>query len=86
MPNYAPKPGLLMTEIEGEAVLLDMESSYYFSLNETGTFIWRAIEDGKEESEIVTGLVAQWDVSADEAARTVAQFVGTLREEGLLRS
>lgn len=75
-----------MTEIDGEAVLLDMESSYYFSLNETGTFIWRALEAGQQESEIIDGLLQAYDVSADQARRTVSDFLTSLRREGLLQA
>ena len=86
MPKLKPKPGLLMTEIEGEAVLLDMDSSYYFSLNETGTRIWRGLEDGLTEDEIVDGIVAEWDVTREEATRTLRDFLDTLEREGLVRT
>ena len=85
MSRLKPKAGLLMTEIEGEAVLLDMESSYYFSLNETGTRIWRGLEDGKTEAEIIEGLVAEFDVTREEAEQTTHAFLESLRSEGLVR-
>ncbi len=75
-----------MTEIEGEAVLLDMESSYYFSLNETGTRIWRGLEDGKTEDEIVDGLVQEFEVTRQEAEQTTRAFLDSLLSEGLLRT
>ncbi len=83
MRTLRPKANLLMTEVEGEAVLLDLDSSYYFSLNETGTHIWRSIELGQTEADIVDSIVAQWDVTRDEAARTVAEFMDMLEKEGL---
>ncbi len=84
MRTIHPKPNLLMTEVEGEAVLLDLESSYYFSLNETGTHIWRAIEKGKNEDEIIVSILAEWDVEREEATRTVNAFFDALIEEGLV--
>lgn len=72
-----------MTEVEGEAVLLDLESSYYFSLNETGTHIWRLIEKGTPESAIVASILDEWDVDQAEAERTVTAFFDSLVSEGL---
>ncbi len=80
-----PRPNLLMTELDGEAVLLDIESSYYFSLNETGTRVWRGLEADKSLEEIVDGIVAEWDVTPDEARETVESFLAALEKEGLIR-
>lgn len=41
-----PCPGVVFKPVEGESVLLDSRSGMYFSLNETSTVLWKALDPG----------------------------------------
>ena len=61
-----------------EAVLLDLETSEYYSLNDTGTFIWERFAAGKPLSSITEELAAEYGISAGQAARDAEAFLKDL--------
>ncbi|QII11529.1 hypothetical protein KsCSTR_21500 [Candidatus Kuenenia stuttgartiensis] len=53
--NYrvTPDPDVVITELEGkEAVLLHLGTKMYFTLNETGLWIWQMLSSGLTPGEI----------------------------------
>ena len=86
MNSYCPHSAVVSTTIdEDESVLLHLERQQYYSLNETGSHIWRLLTEGRDASAIADAMTKKWTVSFDEARRTVRAFLGELREEGLVR-
>ena len=55
-----------------------------FNLNETGALILQALQDGKDVTEIVDLLLAEYDINIQDAEREVNTFVDTLKNNGLL--
>jgi len=69
--------------IKGECLLVplsshiaDMDSLY--RLNETGAFIWNAIDGKKSVSEIARLVADEFDVSQDEAERDTVDFINAI--------
>ena len=52
-------------EVDGEMVLLDMESENYFGLDEVGTAIWQAMQEKETLKEVFDLLLAQYEVEAE---------------------
>ena len=77
-------PDVLTAHLEGEAVLLHLETKQYYRLNETGAAIWKALERGLDPPGIVAALTGEFDVTADVARAEVARVVTELLERGLL--
>ena len=55
-----------------------------FNLNETGALILQALQDGKDVTEIIDLLLAEYDINIQDAEREVNTFVDTLKNNGLL--
>ena len=70
-------------EPEREAVLLHLQTKRYYTLNETGLYIYRKLESGCTFGELVDALLADFDVSEEEAAAECDRFVDFLHREGL---
>ncbi|HHH37305.1 MAG TPA: PqqD family protein [Epsilonproteobacteria bacterium] len=49
-------------EIDGEMVLLDMNSENYFGLDEVGTAIWQAMQEKKLLRDVHADLLEQYEV------------------------
>lgn len=82
----APHPDVLCTVLEtGEAVLLHVRTSIYYSLNETGLRIWSSMVEGLTLDEIGTRLASEFDVSRVRARRSVLRLARTLLDEELIR-
>jgi len=72
-------------EVDGEMVLLDMESENYFGLDEVGTSIWQAMQDKETLKEVLEALLEQYEVEAEVLERDLSDFVDKLVESGLVK-
>jgi len=77
---------VLWRELDGETVLLALESSMYLTLNETGTVLWPLMVEGTTSSEMVERLVAGFDVDPRRAAADATAFVDACRAQSLLEA
>jgi len=81
-----PHPEVVDTELEGEgAVLLHLESQTYFSLNETGTLIWKAMKQGLTLQEICQRLQKEFLVGEDQAEQSVLALMNELAQQQLVQ-
>ena len=71
-------------EVDGEMVLLDMESENYFGLDEVGTAIWQAMQEKETLKEVFDVLLEQYEVEAEMLENDLSDFVGKLQESGLI--
>jgi hypothetical protein len=71
-------------EIDGETILLDLDSSKYLGLNRAGTVLWPAIVQGSSREELVALLATEFDLDAERAARDADAFIAACRERNLL--
>ena len=49
------------------------------TLNGSGTMLWKVLENGTDQNALVDALTAEYDVSREEAASDVEEFLNTLR-------
>jgi hypothetical protein len=63
--------------VAGEAILIDMNSGTYFSLNEVGTMFWEEL-DGRRTLEELAGLIA--DTYNEKSVRFVGRLKRAVRE------
>ena len=86
--KYKAREDVVFTDLDdGSAVLLHLQTKYYFSLNETGSFLWKLIEreGGASPEELIEELCQAFDVGADKAKNDVSEFVADLKTQGLIR-
>ncbi|HWG53411.1 MAG TPA: PqqD family protein [Gemmatimonadaceae bacterium] len=82
--RYRISGDALTAMLSDGAVVLNLHSKRYFSLNETGTRVWALLEDNSGLDEIVQTLTAEYDVAESDARREVMALVEELLREGLL--
>lgn len=70
--------------LEGESVLLNLDSGVYFSLNETGTAAWELFDGATSLTTIGEALSTRFDVSAELARQDLLELTQTLLTEGLV--
>ena len=76
-------PEVVSRTLEGEEVLLQLETGAYFGLNEVGTLIWKFLKAGQSRAEILEKLETEFDVPAIEAAKDFEDFIAELKRKGL---
>ncbi len=77
-------PSVVCAELDGEAVLLDVESGVYYGLNVIGTRIWQLLVQGLDEETIYRQLLREYDVEPVRLQCDVSDFLASLAERGLL--
>ncbi len=76
---------VLFTELEGEAVLLDLHTKLYFSLNNTGVAIWKCLEQEMSIAESVEKICDDYDVLPEQAEKSINQLITALQNEKLIQ-
>lgn len=75
----------IFRDVEGEAVLLNLDTGIYFGLNEVGTRMWRLMEQHGQLDAVRDAIVREFDVNASTAERDILALVAALREKGLVK-
>ena len=71
-------------EVDGEMVLLDMNSENYFGLDAVGTDIWQAMQEKECLTEVLEALLEQYEVEEEVLKKDLLNFVDKLQESGLI--
>jgi uncharacterized protein with gpF-like domain len=80
-----PHSHVVYTEFDGqEAVLVDLNTKRYYTLNETGMLVWRGLERGDSVSQIAREISDRYDVSEENAASSIERLITSLAAHQLL--
>jgi hypothetical protein len=74
---------VLAAHLDGETVLLHMDSKRYFRLNATAQRIWQLLEQKLDSDAIVETLTTEFEVTADDARTAVAALIADLKQHSL---
>lgn len=83
--RLARADGLVASEIDGDLVILSIDSGHFFHLNATGSRLWALLDAPMTVAELCDKARERFAVDADECRRDVGAFVQGLRDKGLLR-
>ncbi len=75
---------VLLQEIEGESVLLDLNSEFYFGLNKVGTRIWQLLSEETSVENVLTKLKGEYGVDEQLLAKDLSNILNALSENGLV--
>jgi hypothetical protein len=83
------KDGFLLRKVAGEFVVVPggnamVDFKAMITLNETGAFLWEALQEEKTEGDLVSALLGEYDVDEATAKEDVSAFVHLLKEKNLL--
>jgi len=70
--------------VEGRAILLHLHTGTYFSLNKSGTLVWRLIDDLGDLSLVREAMYAEYQVPQGAIDEDLDHMIATLEEKGLL--
>ena len=77
-------PTVTHETIDGEAVLINLDSGNYYSLVEAGSLIWALVDRGASASEVHDLLQQTYQGNATEIDRGVQELLTQLQQENLI--
>jgi hypothetical protein len=89
-PRFRASERALLTELgDGTAVLLDLESKFYFTLNETAVFVWRLLSErgspAPSREQLVQAVIAEFETDAAVVQADLTSLLDELSREHLVK-
>lgn len=84
MTIYQASTKYLYSEIDSEAVILDVNSGTYFGLNEVSNRIWQLLQNATAEKDLVQQIIAEYEVTEAEAMNDIQSLLQEMLNAGLV--
>jgi hypothetical protein len=83
------KDGFILKEIAGESVVVPVgdniaDFSATIILSESGAFLWRALEKGANEEQLLKSILSEYNIDAQTAKEDIKAFIDKLTIHNLL--
>ena len=77
-------PDILISEVGGESVLLNLKNERYFGLDDIGTRMWKVLIASDSIQAAYETLLAEYDVEANRLQQDLDELIQKLLEQGLV--
>ena len=77
-------PHVLIRHLDGESVLLNLESERYFGLDATGTRMWELVTTESSTAVAFEKLLNEFEVEPEALRKHLTELLSRLVENGLL--
>jgi hypothetical protein len=82
--DLRPHPDVVWRRLEDDVVLVHLRTNRIYSLNHTAARAWELLSAGVSQADLERSLLDEFDVDADELARSVEDLLQHLSEAGLV--
>lgn len=84
------KDGFILREVAGNFIVVAVGGAVkqfngVITLNEAGAFLWKRLQDGATETELVNALLEEYEVEKEVAEKDVKAFIQKVEEAGLIK-
>ncbi|USK31655.1 lasso peptide biosynthesis PqqD family chaperone [Bacillus sp. F19] len=77
--------GNIVSDMNGEKVMLSISNGKYYNLGEMGGVIWDLIESPINFNQLIESLLSQYQVEREECQKQVLSFLESLNKEKLIK-
>jgi hypothetical protein len=77
-------PDVLIQELQGESVLLNLRTGRYFGLDQVGTRMWMALTAAESLQSACDGLLGEYEVEGERLKQDLRDLVEKLVGHGLV--
>jgi len=77
-------PAVVGEVLDNEAVIINLGTGAYYSLNNSGSLLWTYIEQGTTRTNLIATLLNRYEVSEPLATRHIEHFLSVLQDEELI--
>ena len=82
--RFSPKPDVLVRELDGEAVILNLGDESYYGLNESGTRMWQTLINATSIDDATKELLDEYEVEEQTLRADLAKLIGSLLERKMV--
>jgi hypothetical protein len=75
---------VMSQQVEGDAVLLDIESGEYFALNDVGGLVWDLCDGSRSVADVADLISAEFEVDKSTALTDALELLESLAGVGLV--
>lgn len=75
---------VMFRELEGESVILDLDSESYFGLDQIGTRMWQVVTEADSIQAAFDVLLEEYEVEAHTLRADLSELLDTLVARGLI--
>lgn len=84
--KFKRNPGLIAAEMDGDIVMMSVETGTYYGLTGIAPQIWEALESPKTVEELHSQMLSLYEVEGDELLADLASFLSEMQKNGLVMS
>jgi len=77
---------VMFRELDGEAVLLNLQNEVYYGLDEVGTRMWQLLTTSDSLQAAMDTMLEEFDVSPETLEQDMAKMIKELKSNGLLET
>lgn len=70
--------------VEGEAILIHMQTGTYYSLNDVGTAFWELLDGARSVGDCATRIAVEYNASVEVVTADLLELAADLVKEGLV--
>ena len=74
----------ISTELDGETVILNIETGVYNGLDQVGTTIWNLLENPISFGDLTEGVMAEYEVGAERCSNDLCSFLNDMLQNKLI--
>jgi hypothetical protein len=83
------KEGYILREVAGSNIVVPIGNAQVsfngiMTLNDVGTFIWKLLENGSDNEQILNAILEEYDVEKEIAERDLKIYIEKLRSKDLI--
>lgn len=75
---------MVSSEVDGEVVIMSIESGHFFRLNHSASRIWDLLDTPKDLATLCRHLGDRFEMDAVDGQADVVEFVSAMQAKGLL--
>jgi hypothetical protein len=81
---FGRRDRVIAQQVEGQSVLLDVDSGEYFSLNEVGGLLWELCDGSHSVASMVDVICEQYDAESSVVLTDATELLESLSGAGLI--
>ncbi len=75
---------VLVTELGGESVILNLRNGQYYGLDDLSTRAWQLMRESRSVHAAFMELLAEYDVTPEVLQQDLSKFISSLAANGLI--